>query len=110
MMQETPFSYFPAEGLRAFCRRWDVTEVALFGSALRDDFGPESDLDLLISFEPSARRSLFDLVQMEVELAALAGREVDLLTRRAVERSPNPIRREAILSSARFIFESHEAR
>lgn len=105
-MQELSSLHLPVEDLKLFCRRWGVAEMALFGSVLRSDFGPESDLDFLISFEPTAHRSLFDLVQMEDELETLTGREVDLLTRRAIERSANYIRREAILSTARPIFEA----
>lgn len=86
--------------LRDFCRRWKITEFALFGSVLREDFGPDSDVDVLISFEGDSHWTLFDLVDMKDELEALFGRRVDLLTRRGVEQSHNPIRREAILSSA----------
>ena len=57
-----------------FCQRWQVTELALFGSALRDDFGPESDVDVLVSFDEDARRTLFDMSRMEEELEAMFGR------------------------------------
>ena len=93
----------PAEGIAAFCERWQVTELALFGSVLRDDFGPESDIDVLVSFEDSARHTLFDMVRMEGELKALFGREVDLVSRRGIERSSNQLRREAILEAAETI-------
>lgn len=82
-----------------FCRRWKVTEFALFGSVLRDDFGPDSDVDVLVSFAAETRYGLFDLVHMEDELRTLFGRDVDLVTRRAVESTPNTWRREAILGS-----------
>jgi predicted nucleotidyltransferase len=88
------------ERLVAFCQRWSVTELALFGSVLRDDFRPDSDVDVLVAFAPTARRGLFDLVEMEAELAGLFGRRVDLVTRRAVEESDNWIRRREILDSA----------
>jgi predicted nucleotidyltransferase len=91
---------YDKEKLRDFCRRWKITEFSLFGSVVRDDFGPESDVDVLITFAPDARRSLFDMVHMEDELVEIFGREVDLLTRRAVEGSLNPIRKTSILSSA----------
>lgn len=93
--------------LSAFCRRWSVAEIAAFGSVLRADFGPESDVDLLVTFEPDARPTLFDLATMRDELAALLGREVDLATRAGVEASRNHLRREAILSSAQVV---HAAR
>jgi len=85
------------------CRRWEITELALFGSALREDFRPDSDVDLLVSFAPEARPSLFDLARIEEELAAIFGRKVDLIERRAVERSENYIRRRHILESAQPI-------
>ena len=92
------------ERIVAFCARWGVTELALFGSAVRDDFGPESDVDLLVSFDPGARRTLFDIVRMEDELRAMFGRNVDLVTRAAIEGSRNPIRRNAILESAQVLY------
>ncbi len=92
------------EQLDQFCRRWAIAELSLFGSALREDFGPESDLDILVTFLPEARWSLLDHVQMEIELAELLGREVDLITRRAVERSGNPLRRREILETAQVVY------
>lgn len=93
----------PQEQIAAFCERWEVAEVALFGSVLRDDFKPESDVDVLVRFQKGATPSLFGLARMEAELTALVGRRVDLVERKAVERSPNYIRREAILASAKVI-------
>ena len=85
-------------------RRWGIETFELFGSAVTDRFGPASDVDLLVAFGPETRRSLFDLAAMEEELEAVVARPVDLVTRRAVERSANPIRRAAILSSARSLY------
>jgi len=93
----------PRDRLRAFCDRWQVAELALFGSVLRDDFRPDSDIDVLVTFAPDARPTLFDLAEMQAELAGIFGREVDLVTRRGIERSRNPRRRQAILTSARVI-------
>ena len=76
----------------------------MFGSALRSDFGPESDLDLLFTFSPSADWGLLDHHQMKQELATLLGREVDLLTKRAVEKSRNWMRRREILSTAQVVY------
>ena len=90
--------------LAAFCARWRVTEVALFGSVLRDDFGPDSDVDVLVRFEPDARHTLLDLAEMENELTRALGRKADLVARDAVEGSPNYIRRRAILRSAQTIY------
>jgi len=80
-----------------------ITEVALFGSVLRDDFGPDSDIDLLARFEPEARWSIFDHIDMEDELAEIFGRKVDLVSRSAIEESENTRRKKAILSTAEVI-------
>ncbi len=94
----------PMPGIEAFCRRWKIVDLALFGSALREDFSANSDIDLLVTFAADAGWSLFDHAQMELELIDLLGREVDLLTRRAVENSNNTVRKSAIPDSARSIF------
>ena len=73
---------------------------------LREDFGPDSDIDLLVTFQPDAEWSLFDHLQMTGELAAIIGRDVDLVSRRAVERSHNWIRRRAILDSSRPFYDA----
>ena len=91
----------PPSQLDVFCRRWKVSRLELFGSALRDDFRPDSDVDILVSFAPQAAWTLLDHVEMRDELSEMVGRKVDLVSRRAVEGSQNPIRREAILGSAR---------
>jgi len=90
--------------IAAFCRKWKVTELALFGSVLREDFRPDSDVDVLVSFTPDAGWSLFDIVRMEEELSALLGREVDLVERKAIEKSENYIRRKHILGSAESFY------
>lgn len=87
-----------------FCERWKITELALFGSAARGDMRPDSDVDILATFAPDADWSLFDHVAMEQELATILGRKVDLVSRRAVERSDNWIRRDAILRSAESFY------
>jgi len=89
--------------LAAFCRRWKVRELAVFGSALRKNFRPDSDVDLLVTFEADANWGLLDQTTMESEPTALLGRKVDLVSRRAVERSANWIRRQAILDSAETV-------
>jgi len=92
------------EKIAEFCRRWKITEFALFGSVLRDDFRPDSDVDVLVTFAPDTRYSLFDLVHMQDELKQIFGREVDLVERKAVERSENYIRRKHILSSVEPVY------
>lgn len=94
----------PKEKIAEFCARWEVVELAFFGSVLREDFGPESDVDVLVTFAPQARRTLFDHVDMQDELEAILGRKVDLVSRRGVERSRNQYRRSAILDSAEVIY------
>jgi len=94
----------PKEQIADFCQRWQISELALFGSALRYDFGAESDLDVLVTFEPGAEWGLLDHVRMEQELAGLLGCKVDLLTKRAVERSPNRILRREILGTAEVLY------
>ncbi|MBC6420867.1 MAG: nucleotidyltransferase family protein [Hormoscilla sp. SP5CHS1] len=94
----------PEEKIEEFCRRWQITELAVFGSVLRDDFRPDSDIDFLVSFAPDENWSLFDLVDMERELAAIVGRKVDLIEKVAIERSHNQLRRKEILSTAQTFY------
>ena len=97
---------FCEQAIEDFCRRWKISEMSLFGSALREDFGPDSDADILVSFAPDADWSLFDHLRMEEELSGILGRKVDLVSKRAVERSTNWICKKAILESARPVYES----
>lgn len=90
--------------LAAFCDRWRVASLELFGSVVREDFRPDSDVDVLVSFQPDANWGLLDHGAMEDELSGLFGRRVDLVSRRAVERSANPIRHASILESAVTLF------
>jgi hypothetical protein len=94
------------EKIAAFCRKWRITEFSLFGSVLRDDFRPDSDVDVLVSFDPQARWTLLDLPEMKEQLEVILGRNVDLLTRRGVEHARNPLRKREILSSAEIIYGS----
>jgi predicted nucleotidyltransferase len=93
-----------ADRIATFCRKWRIEELAVFGSVLTPAFRPDSDVDFLAAFAPDARWSLFDETPMEEELAAIIGRKVDLVSRRAVERSHNWIRRRAILGTARPVY------
>ena len=92
------------ESIADFCRRWKITELALFGSVLRDDFRADSDVDILVTFSGDADWGLFDHALMEEELSSLLRRKVDLVSRRAVERSRNRIRKNAILAGAEQIY------
>ena len=93
-----------AEGVAELCQRWGIIRLELFGSALRDDFSDDSDIDLLYTAADDVHWG-FEFVTLCEAFEALFGRPVDLVSRRAVEQSDNPIRRQAILSSARTIYE-----
>jgi uncharacterized protein len=95
---------FDRERIAEFCRRWKITEFALFGSVLRDDFRPDSDVDVLVSFAFDTRWTLFDMVHMQSELEQIFGRKVDLVERKAVEQSENYIRRQHILRSVEPVY------
>jgi predicted nucleotidyltransferase len=92
--------------IRHFCQRWKVSELAIFGSAVKEYYSDDSDVDLLISFEPDTRWGLFDLVTMENELKDIFGKEIDLVEKNAVSKSQNYIRRKGILDGAQIIFHS----
>ncbi len=93
----------PSDKIADYCRRWKITELALFGSAVRDDFSLESDIDVLVTFDRDAHWTLFDMVDMREELKEIFGRDVDLVSRRGIESSQNYLRRKEILSSAKVI-------
>jgi len=97
-------TWISEERIAEFCRRWKVVEFALFGSAVRDDFGPHSDVDVLVTFTPDAPWSLFELVEMQDELKDMFGRDVDLVEEEALK---NPFRRRAILREKRVIYAAH---
>jgi predicted nucleotidyltransferase len=89
------------EAIAAFCTRWRITELALFGSVLRADFGPESDVDVLVAFAPEAAHTLLDVVRLRDELEALLGRRVDLVEARALR---NPFLRREILDTRQVVY------
>lgn len=91
---------FNGEELAAFCRANDVEELSLFGSALRSDFGPESDIDLLVAFRPDAEIGFLALARIQRELAALLGREVDLVPKRGLK----PAIREQVLATSALLY------
>ncbi len=94
----------PAEKIAGFCRRWKINRLAIFGSAAKGELQPASDIDLLVTFCQDADWTMFDHFTMEEELSHLFGRDVDLISLRAVEENPNPIYRREILNSARQIY------
>ncbi|MCG3127896.1 MAG: hypothetical protein CHACPFDD_02769 [Phycisphaerae bacterium] len=83
------------------CRRWQIVELSLFGSALRDDFRPDSDVDVLVTFAPAAPWSTLDLVDLQWELHELFGRPIDLIERSTLR---NPFRRRSILANRRILY------
>jgi predicted nucleotidyltransferase len=94
----------PTSQIKELCDRWQITEFALFGSVLRDDFKPTSDIDVLITFAPNARKGLLTLARIKHELEELFGREVDIATRKSIEQSRNTSRSQTILRSAQVIY------
>jgi predicted nucleotidyltransferase len=94
----------PIEQIKEFCDRWQIIEFALFGSVLRNDFRPDSDIDVLVTFAPDAKRGLSETLQMRDELQTLFDRKVDFIVKAAIERSENWLRRKNILESAQVIY------
>ena len=84
-----------------FCRRWQIIEFSLFGSVLRDDFRPDSDVDVLVSFQPDSKWSLWDLIEMQEELEKMFSRKVDLVEKEALR---NPYRRHSILNGREIYY------
>jgi predicted nucleotidyltransferase len=89
------------EKIKDFCRRWKISEFSLFGSVLREDFGPESDVDVLVSFDPDIPWSLFDWIDMIEELKEIFGREVDLVEKSGLR---NPFRRREIIENRQVVY------
>jgi predicted nucleotidyltransferase len=92
--------HMPEEALAAFCRKHRVRKLALFGSVLRDDFRPDSDVDVLVEFEPGARAGFLKLAAMELELGSMIGRKIDLRTPGELSR----YFRDEVLASAEVQF------
>jgi len=91
----------PRNIIERFCRKWKIEELSIFGSALRDDFRPDSDLDILATFRRDANWSVFDHWRMSEELSTLLGRRVDIVEKADLN---NPFRRSEILASRKVIY------
>jgi predicted nucleotidyltransferase len=91
----------PRKRIAEFCQRWSITEFSLFGSVLRDDFRPDSDIDVLVSIDPKAHIGLFEIVEMKLELEKMFKRPVDLVEKEGLR---NPYRRSEILNTARVVY------
>lgn len=91
----------PTERIEAFCRKWKIKELSLFGSVLRDDFGPDSDVDVLVEFEPDPPWGLYEIVDMQDELTEMFAHEVHIAMKPGLK---NPFRRHEILRSRRVVY------
>jgi uncharacterized protein len=91
----------PYDAIRAFCQKYPIRRLSLFGSVLRDDFGPDSDIDVLVEFKPNAPVTYFDIAGMQEELKDVFGREIDLGT----PESLKTLFREKVLGQALEIYE-----
>ncbi len=91
----------PMERIRAFCETWKVKELSLFGSVLRDDFRPDSDVDVLVVLREDSNIDLYDWIEMRDELAAIFHREVHLTSKNGLR---NPFRRREILDTSEVIY------
>jgi predicted nucleotidyltransferase len=99
-MQRKKFR-LPRKKIEEFCKRWNITEFSVFGSVLRDDFRPDSDIDVLVSIHPKAHIGLFELIDMQLELEKMFKRPVDLVEKEGLR---NPYRRREILRTAQVVY------
>ncbi len=90
--------------LQEICQQWQITELALFGSVLRNDFNSQSDIDILVSFAEEAKITFFDLDTIEAQFSKLFNRPVDVVTKQAIEQSHNWIRKNNILNNTKVIY------
>ena len=100
MISERPLE-IADEVIESFCRKWKIEELALFGSVLRGDFRPDSDVDVLATFAPDAKWSVFDHARMQGELSTLLGRQADVIESAGLS---NPFRRREILATRKVIY------
>ena len=91
----------PMDKVVDFCHKWKIIEFSLFGSVLREDFRSDSDVDVLIEFEPGAPWSLWDWIDMIEELKVIFGRDVDMVSKVALR---NPFRRHAIMTTREIVY------
>jgi len=91
----------PRKKIAEFCKRWSITEFSVFGSVLREDFRPDSDIDVLVSIDPKAHIGLFELIDMKLELEKMFKRPVDLIEKEGLR---NPYRRQEILRTAQVVY------
>lgn len=94
------------EQLSEICKRFLIHELAVFGSAIREDFNESSDIDLLVEFKPESGISLFDIIDIQEEFKKIFGREIDIVSKNAIKRSKNDIRKNMILNNHKVIYAS----
>lgn len=104
MADLTPRIPLDMEKIETFCKKWQIVEFSLFGSVLTDEFRPDSDVDVMVKFAPEARVGLFEMVDIEDDLKAIVGRDVDIVTRPSIERSENYLMRRSILAGTRTFY------
>lgn len=97
----SPHIKIDKEKITAFCQKWKIVEFAVFGSVLRDDFRPDSDVDVLVTFAPGGGITFDNRVDMLDELKAMFGREIDLVEKKAID---NPFRRHSILKTREVLY------
>jgi uncharacterized protein len=93
-----------SQAIRDFCDKWKITQLSVFGSILRDDFRPDSDIDFLATFDKNAQWDLYDVELMRNELEQVIGRSADLISRSAIERSDNRFIKKEVLSTAEPVY------
>jgi len=93
----------PKDKIESFCRKWKIKELSIFGSAITEEFRPDSDVDVLVVFEEGSGRTLFDHMKAEEELKEILGREVDLVEKKTIR---NPFRRQHVLENHEVIYAS----
>ena len=103
-MNAEPRIHIEQDQIAAFCQKWKIVEFSLFGSVLTDEFRPDSDVDVMVEFAENAHWGMWDLYDMEEELKAIFGRNVDLMTHRSIVRSENYLMRKSILAGARTFY------
>jgi len=95
----------PMDKIDQFCQKWSIVELSLFGSVIRDDFRPDSDIDILVKFADHAKITLFDLTDIKDELTKIFARKIDLISKKGIEASRNYLRKTRIINSAKVIYE-----
>ncbi|MEI6426848.1 MAG: nucleotidyltransferase domain-containing protein [Pseudanabaena sp. ELA607] len=94
----------PIEQIEAFCQYWQIQELYVFGSILRDDFCDDSDIDFLYSLSSTVSWSFSNLLRAEQDLSAIVGRDVDLVSKKSIDRDRNWLRRQNIFNSMRLVY------